>query len=82
MKDISTSEIYTNSPNLVDYQEQLALSLQEIKGAIEILESSQTVTDNKLEIAQKLDLANEILDQVNQRLKGLDKFGHGEVAAA
>lgn len=82
MKDIISSENYTNLPNLVDYQKQLALSLQEVKGAIEILESSQKITNNELEIAQKLDLANELLDQVNQRLKGLEQFGHAEVAAA
>ncbi len=68
---------YTSShcqPNLVDYQQELTLALEEIKTALEILENFDKTCQTNQQLSEKIDRVNHIVTQVTQRLYSLDRL--------
>ena len=73
MNNLSTDHNNTIQAIFNDYQEQLSLSLSEIKKVINLLAAPIVISGNETQLAEKLALANPIIAQTTQRLEKLEQ---------
>ncbi len=72
MKNLSSDHNKTVEAIFNDYQEQLSLSLTEIKKVISLLDAPLVISGNEQQLSEKLTLANRIIAQTTQRLENLE----------
>ncbi|MDJ0729998.1 MAG: hypothetical protein QNJ33_08400 [Crocosphaera sp.] len=74
MNNLSSDHNKTIQAIFNDYQEQLAISLTEIKKVINLLDIPMVVSGNEQQLSEKLALANRIIAQTTQRLEKLEQY--------
>ncbi|MDJ0578437.1 hypothetical protein [Crocosphaera sp.] len=73
MNNLSTDHNKTIQAIFNYYQEQLSLSLREIKKVINLLDAPIVISGNENQLSEKLALANQIIAQTTQRLEKLEQ---------